>query len=508
MMRVQPEDQHFQNEDQNPAILAAVHAVLRDRGESEKSRVDAGSGAALGKKGDLPPPTREKALGRLSGFQADKIRRQVQSLMSQGKLDKAPSVWGCGRTVIPETRHNKPTKTGGMVHIARYDRGEDEAPRHSLIGVQRCGSAFACPSCARKISSRRRNEIQIATQAMIDMGRTYIFTTFTARHTYEDRLKDFISAFQEAMRSMKQRRSYKLFKNRWNLDHCIRTAEVTLDHPDSVKKSGWHWHAHVVEFLDREPLTENEAATMQEELSIMWQSACSRFGLYTDAKIGVTIERPHYKIKGGKVYCDPSNIEKVANYLAKAVSFEAAPSPHTKSGNSDRITSMQLFGLAGLKGRNDCIPKLNEFIQDIKGRRSCYFSRGLKDLAGINEITDEEIVEGEEGDEIVYTFEEREWTIFASQGKARAGMYLIDDGVMPAYAVTAVSRGYVSKVIAEFYKLDFPAIGLEVIDQDTGEFLIEESQISAFLADGDLSAFEPPEVAEPTVGRLPLRLAS
>lgn len=459
---------------------------------------------ALGNNGDLPARDARKGRLRHSAIQADRVRNVVQELGTRGKIS-VPTLasWCCGRSIIPaEGPGGKPTGAPGEAQVWRYEGNTDDpdarGDNHGLAGIQRCASPFVCPVCGRRIAAKRREDVAFTTSAMLQKGWSFCFITFTARHKYTDSLADFIDRFQESARKMRGTRQYKAFCERWHLDHSIRTAEVTLDHPDSKAKSGWHWHAHMLAFLNRPLLSTAEAEQMQSELVAMWQKACNFYGLHVDSKVGLTIERPHFKTKKGEViYGDAENLIKVADYMAKNVSFEAAPAPSAKAGRkSERITSWQLFGLVALHGRKDLIEKLNEFICAIKGRRSIYFSRGLADLVGLNEETDEEALEGENGDVCVYRFEDEEFMRFASVGKTRAAMQLMDDGIKPSVVVAAYIKGIIDTKTLNEVNADHKLTALEVFDLETGEVLITNEMIDEFV-NGDnppsLTVVSPPD---------------
>ena len=116
------------------------------------------------------------------------------------------------------------------------------------------------------------------------------------------------------------------------MEHYIRTAEVTLDHPDSTHKTGWHWHGHHILYLNRAHLSEAEASQLEAELGALWSKACEKFGLKTSVEHGLRVERPHCSFKEGKIFIDSKNADQLGKYSAKTVSFEVAPSPNVKKG--------------------------------------------------------------------------------------------------------------------------------------------------------------------------------
>jgi len=467
---------------------------------------------ALGNRGVLPPlagwreDTAEEKVGqkketraavrrgRFLAVKAERVRQTVQDFQTAGVLPTpSKSCWCCGHGIIPgETKKGTPTGAPGFAQIHQYVNAEREGiqaeeSHFAIAGIVRCGSPFVCPVCARRINAQRREDIVFITKKMLELQYSYAFATFTASHKYTDSLYDFIERFQEAQRKLKQGKAYRTFRDKWNLEHSIRTAEVTLDHPDSKKKSGWHWHSHVIMFLNRPLLSQAEAEQMQNELAALWTKACARFGLVADAKHGLDIERPHFKSKNGVVYLDDKNAVKLADYAAKKVSFESSPSPNVKLGRkSDRITSFELIGMVTLGKRHDLMPKLAEFMTAIKGRRSIYLSRGLADLVGLNEQEDAEVVQGNIG-AVVYTFDDDEWSKFSRRGKTRAAMHRLDDGLPVEEVVQSYIEGHISVQQLERIGVEEPKdAALQVYDERTGEVFVTEEDIERHFV-GDCS---------------------
>lgn len=474
----------------------------------------------LGNRGDLPPPVAPSEApaqlrrARFTAVKAERVRQSIQTLQSREILPMpSKSSWCCGHGVIPAERHGKATGAPGQAQIHQYIDSKDEdssGSHHAVTGITHCGSPFVCPECARKINAQRREDITFVTKRMLELSYSYVFATFTASHKYTDSLNDFIERFQEAQRKLKQGRMYKLFSIRWNLEHQIRTAEVTLDHPDSRKKTGWHWHAHVIVFLNRPLLSQEEADRMEAELATLWSKACDKVGLFADKEHGLKIERPHYKTWEGVIYLDAENAVRLADYAAKKVSLEASPSPNIKTGRkSERISSWEMIALVTLHKRNDLIPKLSEFLVAIKGRRSMYLSRGLAALTGLDELEDEKIVQGQNGDTVVYAFGDREWEGFSRRGKTRAAMHRLDDGMPVKTVVEAYTANRISS--RELIGLDERKdAALEVFDEKTGEILVTENDLSehfsrdcvpvlSVVSSQNKTGFRP----EPTRGCLP-----
>lgn len=474
----------------------------------------------LGNRGDLPPPPggvgsnksgdsgsgckpccfgsekkesfmARRRRARHAAIQAELARKGLQDRQTAEVLPMpSKSSWCCGHAVIPAKRNGKLTGAPGKAQIIKFSAEDNEkfsevdkncSPGkddewHGVFGIARCNSPFVCPVCGRKIQAQRREDVTKATKRMLELGYTYIFATFTASHKYRDALKEFIESFQEASRKMKQGKSYKKLRLRWHLEHYIRTAEVTLDHPDSTRKTGWHWHAHHILYLNRAHLTEGEARQLEAELFKLWSAACEKFGLKVSAEHGLKIERPHCTFDDtGTQFLSAENADQLGKYMAKSVSYEMAPSPNLKKGRKgERISSWDLIGLVVFGKRSDLLPKLAEFMEAIKGRRSMYMSRGLADLVGLKE---EERTAAEPKKEVIYEFGDDEWMGFSIIGKTRAAMFKLDDGLSVDETIAAHFDNMISKQQLDKIKMPVEDAVLRVWDEDTWEILVTENDV-------------------------------
>ncbi|WP_129356192.1 protein rep [Solidesulfovibrio carbinolicus] len=397
------------------------------------------------------------------------------------------STWCCGHGVIPAERHGKPTGAPGQAQIHAYEDmdGDDDAMAryHAVIGVVRCASPHVCPVCGAKIQAKRRKDVSFVTKRMLELGYTYVFATFTAGHKFGDKLIENVEKFQESSRKMKQGKAYKALTTKWDIKHYIRTAETTLDHPESTQKTGWHWHGHHILYLNRPHLTREEAEQLEAELSALWAKACAKYDLKVSLEHGLRIERPHFKSKkDGVIYLDDANAKRLGDYAAKTVSFEAAPAPNVKKGRKgQRISSWELIGLVVFGKRKDLLGLLSEFLIAMKGRRSMYMSRGLAALTGLDELDDEEVMKGK-GNEGIYAFDDESWSKFSRHGKVRSAMHKLDDGMPVREVVKATIDGCISMQQLERIDMQLEEAALEVFDEDTGEVLISREDVQGHFA--------------------------
>ena len=148
----------------------------------------------------------------------------------------------------------------------------DESRRASFDGVQRCGSVWHCPVCAKVISARRRDEMNTALAVVRAAGGWPVLMTLTARHGRKDALVDLLDRMKRAWRRMKQRRDWKRFRADYS-GLTITATEVTHG-----RRNGWHPHFHIIVILTG---VDSEAASVAlvEALRPAWMSAMAAEGL-------------------------------------------------------------------------------------------------------------------------------------------------------------------------------------------------------------------------------------
>lgn len=489
---------------------------------------------ALGKKGDLPYPSQPKQKesdeaksakirrARWLARRAEYIKIGIQRKQTRGEVEKpSKSTWLCGHGIIPSVgRKGSATGSPGQAQIHKYKNEDADGigQSHSIVGVTRCASPHVCPTCSMGIQHKRRGQVEKASTYMLEHERAYVLITFTASHKFGDKLDWLIDAFQESQRLMRKNKDYKRWCQKWGYVHQIRSTETTLDHPDGTNKSGWHWHCHIVMYIDH-LLTHAETELMREELAAMWTKACAKHGIKANSKHGVTIERPSYKKGEDKIFADAENVKRIASYVTKGVSLEVAPSPNSKIGRKgDRITTWQMMAMIVLDGRDDLIPLLNEYLTAVKGRRAFYMSRGLAEEVGLNEEedvtrvnseeetpgTDEEVLEGVAG-EVVYAFDDERFHKLSWSGKTRALMHVLDSGATAnKELIDSYLNGKIKSSILDEHKIEYETAGIEVFNAETGEvYQTNDEIIESYKTDlkPNLTVVKTPNVVSPELAR-------
>lgn len=253
-----------------------------------------------------------------------------------------------------------------------------------FTGLISCGSVWACPICAVKIQERRRQEIAAAIDWAYKHGLQPVMVTLTFPHYQWQQLSDLIAQQTDALHRLRAGNPWTKFKQRMGYRGLIRSLELTYG------ENGWHPHTHELWFLKRDA----DAEDMKVKILERWEKCCARAGLL-DPENAAQVEafRAHaVDVKGN---CSASD------YMAKqddsrhwGADREIAKGS-TKAGRAKGKHPFRLLAMAYQDGDKQAGARFIEYAQVMKGRRQLFWSHGFKALVGIEDRTDEELVEEE-----------------------------------------------------------------------------------------------------------------
>jgi hypothetical protein len=269
-------------------------------------------------------------------------------------------------------------------------------------GLVTCGSVWACPVCAAKIQERRRQElIQFIDYAYSTEQRARfpalsdgsfvmvpkdpdapVMVTFTFPHVRFDSLEELILRQRMAFKLMREGNSFQLFKKRFGFKGLIRSLEVTHGN------NGWHPHTHEL-WLVR-PTCKAEREDFVRFVTNRWEQSCIKAGLLdpTD-RLKVHAFRLHsvdvrFSVTSGEYLAkqDSSRRWGVEHEMSKATS---------KKGRLSGVHPHEFL----LRNEGGDAALYLEYALTMRDKRcrQLYWSAGLKDLVGIDDLTDEEISE-------------------------------------------------------------------------------------------------------------------
>lgn len=267
----------------------------------------------------------------------------------------------------------------------------DEAHPAHFSGVIRCGSIWACPVCSGVIRSGRSAEVTTAAQRWeAEHGGSFLFITFTVRHKLGDSLTRTFDAVIKAFTSLVTGNPWKRFRDRCGIIGQIKTVEVTFSWDN-----GWHAHLHVL-FFTKRVLSGKELSAGTGWLLARWQKFVVKHGGRCPNEHGVDVRR----IQNGEV---------VGAYLTKLQDHHTKkPRKFTvgnemaridlKHGHLDSLVPFKLLDIDAMEPDEAEANKLAwlEYVASTRGRRAVVWSRGLKELLGVDERTDEDILDDTE----------------------------------------------------------------------------------------------------------------
>lgn len=245
-------------------------------------------------------------------------------------------------------------------------------------GLRICGSVHTCPLCAAKIQERRRQEVASAIAWGEGQGKALVMASYTFPHRVDQPLALLLRLQQEAIKTLREGKAYKVLMSACGHSGRIRTLEVTHG------KNGWHPHTH--ELLIVSPSA--DPLRMRMVLAELWLKACKKVGLFQPDRDDEWSFLAHaVDVRDGD--------EGAAAYLAKMDDQNKWGLSHemTKgSSKQGRASGVHPFKLAADVSTSGLFM---EYVNAIKGSRQLVWSRGLKAAVGVDDKTDEEIAQEE-----------------------------------------------------------------------------------------------------------------
>lgn len=301
--------------------------------------------------------------------------------------------------------------------------------------LQTCGSVWACPVCAAKISERRRAEVLAAINAHEAQGGQVLLLNLTFPHGMGDELYMLLGRMSKAVDYvLKGSWAAKKLYAQIGCIGTIRALEVTYG------SNGYHPHFHILLFVNKGlDLLQAEANFFS-----LWERGCYL------AKLG----QPDRK------RCPLQDGTHAAEYAAKGVwgldrEMTKGHIKKSRKGYSPfDLLRLYAFGTKP-EGATFNLDKskaarvFRVYAEAFKGRRQLVWSKGLKALFAIGDLSDDEISARVDDESIMLgQFELNDWRrVVAADGRglvlelARTGGW---DAVMLYLEGLPPHRGFVS----------------------------------------------------------------
>lgn len=238
--------------------------------------------------------------------------------------------------------------------------------------VQRCGSVWFCPVCAKVITEKRRAEMAHLLSYWNKQDNSDVkLMTLTFSHSKTEPLKVLLSKLKHALSMFFGHRKFKELSAKCNIKHKVRSLEVTYG------SNGWHPHFHILLLTND---TKDLAYAYRDELAKLWMHCCVAKGLKSPSmEHGLDIRDGKYAEK----------------YVAKWGLEQEMTKGNVKKGRKESLSPFDLLQLS-IENKEvfgkEPVKLWQEFAIAMKGKRQLVWGRGLKKLVGIDEKDDEEII--------------------------------------------------------------------------------------------------------------------
>lgn len=281
------------------------------------------------------------------------------------------------------TRFCHAVRAGNAETISVHVDSNPNKQNSKLSGVQTCGSVWACPVCSKRIAIQRGKEIGFTIDKMIETGHIPLMMTNTASHKIDTHLPTFVDKFGEAWRMFTQHRQWRKLKKALGIKHSIKAIECTHSN-----NNGFHHHQHGILFAHADAVnqfTDGQAMDWIEQVTELWLHCLRANGLSGNAEHALDVQmsgdvKKDYLAKLGMSDDDTTNLD----YELTAYS--------TKDYKGRNIWSILNSARVG----NEQSRKLYiQYVEAYDGKNWITYSRGLKDLVGLEDMPDESVAEDE-----------------------------------------------------------------------------------------------------------------
>jgi hypothetical protein len=252
-------------------------------------------------------------------------------------------------------------------------------PNASYGGLQTCDSVWACPVCAPRIAVEKGQDILKALEWAKQENLAPVMVALTARHHAGMQLAWFSGLFKGSWEMFASGRRWKNFKKKFGIRHYIVNREVTRG------DSGWHYHMHLLLFLDFGALKAAAADSLQAELETYWIHCLEKHGLEGLPEIALHVSS-HGNV--GATYLTKIGI--TINEKSGKLEYEMTSS-ETKSGRS--IWDILRHSYYGDESESALYI---EFIEAMQDTNFITFSHGLGDLIADIELPENESIASNE----------------------------------------------------------------------------------------------------------------
>jgi len=310
-----------------------------------------------------------KPLGNTTDNSAIRTQQGFQAIKERFKLlDSARKILDGERT--QHCFYNRVDKNDGVG--VTFNKFRNKA---NYTNVMRCANAWGCPVCAAIISEHRKCEVKEAMDWWKKQGGSVLLLTLTVPHYSDTDIKqlkkDLKKAYGKFFKGI--RASQNMFE-RWQIKHYISCFEITHG------TNGFHPHYHVLLFVPYS-LGKQSLPGIKQDMYKVWKDCCLKAGLDEPS------EKHGLDLQAGN---------EAGAYVAKWGLEHEMTKGHIKKGKEGGLTPFDLLQLSFedelVFGRKPS-QLFKEYAAAFKGARQLMWSRGLKDVFGLRDVSDDEIMD-------------------------------------------------------------------------------------------------------------------
>lgn len=317
--------------------------------------------------------SQSEALGNTANISATgtkNVKKQTMLRHSQKTLKEVNMI--SKRTGKPHRmRFCQVNRAYGSERITIKLNGDSTRSEASFGGLQNCGCVWGCPVCAPRIAAEKGQFILKALQWGKENAQTPVMLALTARHDAGMKLEAFKTQFKAAWKMMTKHRKWRDFIHSFGISHWIANREVTHG------GNGWHYHMHMLLFIDNKAAAAADALDIQSEMESLWihcLEACS-----LDALEGIALKvSAHGNV--GQTYL--TKIGLTVSEETGKLEYEL-----TGSANKDGRNVWDLLRHAYF-GDEQASRLYVEFVEAMSGENFITSSHGLKALVNSVQIQD------------------------------------------------------------------------------------------------------------------------
>lgn len=352
------------------------------------------------------------------------IQRRVVTGMGAAREFK--SFMACMAVPVPAGGTRKDgsaytTKSPGKVQLHAYAPREDDGDEaggasYGFAWVKKCGNPMTCFTCAPKVRWKRAQEVRRGIEWAIGEGLSAMMISLTAPHYADTDPGEQIDAVKSAWREFRSHRWWEDEEKRIGHRYTITVLEITMLHPYYGIGNGAHIHLHVLMLCDHPAFGEDEAEAIRAKWLPRWHDLLVREGVeiknredFDQHAIDITL--PH--AQGAVV--DDAALTAMADYVSDRMAAEVSPGIFTKTGKGEgeeekakHVNHFEFFALA-LTQYPAARPYMLQLMRGLKGHPWMRWSQGFKAAAGIEEKTDQEIMEERKGQPVREYNTKTEW---------------------------------------------------------------------------------------------------